>query len=272
MEALHSADVRDLRNHVERLQAAGQSRRTITARQEILRRVARALDGPLTEATSQQLAGWLASNPRWSRKTKVIYLYHLQAYYKYLVKVGRMAVDPAAELDRVRAPKRPPRTVPEPVLVQILARARNPRWRLYIILAAFGGLRCEEITRLHTEDVTEQRMSIFGKGDKVRYVPTHPLIWDLVSALPAGPVCHFTGDLAAKALSKCGSAYLARIGFKGITMHRFRVRFGTATYRVKKNILATQRLLGHASVATTMGYVDVDDEELELAVRQLPAA
>jgi integrase len=41
----------------------------------------------------------------------------------------------------------------------------------WILLGAFGGLRCCEISRLNREDVTAERIWLRGKGDKERYVP-----------------------------------------------------------------------------------------------------
>ncbi|MEC4838196.1 tyrosine-type recombinase/integrase [Mycobacteroides chelonae] len=50
------------------------------------------------------------------------------------------------------------------------------------------------------------------------------------------------------------------------TMHKLRHRFATRAYRATRNIRAVQRLLGHASVATTQIYTAVDDHEMRAAV------
>jgi site-specific recombinase XerD len=56
----------------------------------------------------------------------------------------------------------------------------------------------------------------------------------------------------------------------GVRMHRFRHWFGTMIQRLYKDILVTQRLLGHASPATTAGYVLVAAEQTRAAVDLLP--
>lgn len=280
MRALFPADVSDLRNHIERLHAAGQSRRTTMARERVISRMARDIRVPLTGATRQHLTSWLA-RPGWSRATRSIYRYHIQAYYLDLVDCGRLRRkdNPAGALVAVRVPKLAPRPVPDEVLGQILHRARNP-YRLYFVLAAFGGLRCAEIAALHTDDVTADVIRVYGKGDKVRLVDTHPLIWSEISAMPRGPVWHLYHDdpveMAHKVSERC-SMYLTRLGFKDVTMHRLRHTFATRLLRPARfggagaHIMVVKELLGHESVATTERYCLVGGEERRLAVRALPA-
>ncbi|MFR9758230.1 tyrosine-type recombinase/integrase [Streptomyces sp. TR06-5] len=61
----------------------------------------------------------------------------------------------------------------------------------------------------------------------------------------------------------------------GIRMryHQLRHRFGTAVYRASgRDLLLTQRLMRHASPATTAGYAAVADEEVHVVVCALPGA
>jgi site-specific recombinase XerD len=53
-----------------------------------------------------------------------------------------------------------------------------------------------------------------------------------------------------------------------VTPHVLRHTFATDLLRETKNIRLTQKALGHASLATTMIYTHVADEELETAVRR----
>lgn len=225
-----------------------------------------------TAVTTNRLASWLA-RPGLSRATRSIYLFHLQTWCRWMCATGFAEHDPAADLPRIRVPKGPPRPVPWPVIGQILDRSKSP-YRTYFALASFDGLRCMEIVTLYREDITEQSMLVHGKGDKVREVPTHPYVWQLVEPLPAGAVFHlgpYEPHVAAHKLSMYGSRVLTKLGFRGVTMHRLRHTFATETYRRSRNIRAVQHLLGHASVATTERYTEVSDEERRLAVNALPA-
>ena len=53
-----------------------------------------------------------------------------------------------------------------------------------------------------------------------------------------------------------------------VTPHVLRHTFATELLRETKNIRLTQKALGHASLATTMIYTHVADEELESALRR----
>jgi site-specific recombinase XerD len=58
------------------------------------------------------------------------------------------------------------------------------------------------------------------------------------------------------------------VGFE-TTLHKFRHLFATEVYRACLDVVATSRLLGHASVDTTMIYVHVSGEEGRDAVSQV---
>lgn len=262
-----------LATHVEHLRAAGQSPRTIEARIAVITRLSASLGSDPSHATTQQLARWLA-RPGWSRSTRAIYRYHLAAYCRWVRVTGLAETDPAAALGRIRAPVGPPRPVPTQVLAQIMARARPP-YLVYFALAAYAGLRCQEIATLEREDVTVEQIEVrSGKGGRGRLVPTHEVIWRLVEPMPAGPLFHLVGyapHVAAHKLSMYGARVLAKLGASGVTMHQLRHWFGSETFRRSKNLRATQELLGHASVATTQRYTQVTDEERRQAVQALPA-
>jgi integrase/recombinase XerC len=261
-----------LTEHVERLRAAGQSPKTIEARIAVITRFSVSLGSDPSHATTQQLATWLARSG-WSRGTRQIYRYHLRAYYGWLAAAGLIPADPSEPLLRIRAPHGPPRPVTDAVLSEILARARDPYLR-YFVLAAYAGLRCQEVVTLEREDVDQDRLLVRGKGDKVRLVPTHPLVWQHIGGLPLGPIYHlgpYAPHVAAHKLSCHASQVLTRLGHQQVTMHRLRHWFGSRTYQLTRNLRATQELLGHSSVATTQRYTQVSDEERRLAVNALPA-
>lgn len=238
----------------------------------MVRAVSAYLGADPAAVTTQRLASWLA-RPGLSRATRAVYRFHLQAWCRWKFTVGLVDEDPAIGLPRIRVPKAPPRPVTTTVLAQILRRA-GPPYRTYFALAAYAGLRCLEVVTLDREDVTEETMWIRGKGDKVREVPTHPVVWRLVEPLSHGRIWHLPGyepHVASHKLSMYGSRQLTRLGFPDVTMHMLRHWCGSETYRRSRNLRATQELLGHASIATTERYTQVSSEERRLAVHALPA-
>lgn len=273
MSTLLIADVGWQRQHVERLESAGQSPATIRARLRVLNTFTNQLDRPFETATRDEITSWLAT-PAWSRATRSIYRYHLRALFGWLHAEGLINQNPAAGLPRVRVPRARGARLTSGDVAQILARARAP-YQGYFRLAAYGGLRCEEIVRLYREDITEESILVWGKGAKPRPVPTHPMVWEWACARGPGRIYHLDGPEPidqAKKLSRGASQYLDRIGFKSARMHLLRHWFATEIYRRTRDLRAVQELLGHSSIATTERYIDLNDEERRLAVLALPVA
>lgn len=262
-----------LATHAEYLRAAGQSPRTITARVDVITRLARHLGTPLPLATTQHLAAFLA-HPSWTRATRAAYRYHIRGYFGWLHLTGVIDIDPSRTLAVVRVPKPPPRPITDGVLKQILTRAKDPYQRYYL-LAAYAGLRCQEIATLTTYQVNADLIKVLGKGDKTRYVDTHPVVWESVSRLPPGPVFHLWSpdtpvEYLATKMSRASNDRLMRLGFRDVSMHMLRHWFGTTAYRLTHDLRAVQELLGHTSIASTQRYTKVSSEERRLVVRALP--
>jgi site-specific recombinase XerD len=263
--------------HVERLRAADRSPRTIASRLIAITSFRRYCDGRWTEVTLHDLATWLAT-PGWSKATRSVYRYHLRAWFQWLHAEGHIDSDPSQRLEVVRVAKRMQAAASPAAVAELMRRAQQhrPRYYGYFLLAGWAGLRCEEIARLDWADITEEHITVWGKGSKPRLVETHPSIWAWAQTKPrSGRVCHFDSPdpiVRAKSLSRGGSHILTRLGYPALTMHQLRRWFATTTYRGTGNLRAVQLLLGHSSIATTERYIAVDEGERRRAVCSLPPA
>jgi integrase/recombinase XerC len=173
--------------------------------------------------------------------------------------------NPTARLHRPRSPEPDPKPVASDQLAHILANAAEP-YRTLFVLAAYAGLRCIEISRIERQHITDQALLVRrGKGDKLRRIPTHPILWRAVADLPAGRIT----ELTPTQVSMNGNRRLGKLA-PGTTMHALRHWFGTQAYNRSLDILAVKELMGHASVATTQVYVRVADGQRRAAVAALP--
>jgi integrase len=173
--------------------------------------------------------------------------------------------DPTVRLSRPSSPQPDPKPVASEQLAHILANAAEP-YRTLFVLAAYAGLRCIEISRVERQHITEQVLLVRrGKGDKLRRIPTHPILWRAVADLPAGRIT----ELTPTQVSMNGNRRLHKLA-PGVTMHQLRHWFGTEAYNRSLDILAVKDLMGHASVATTQVYVKVADAQRRAAVAALP--
>ena len=168
-----------------------------------------------------------------------------------------------------------PRPVTDEQLAEALAGTAGQH-HLWILLAAYAGLRCAEIAGLHRDDILNDlgMLRILGKGGKERLVPIHPLVAEALGRWPMPranvPIFHRPGGGAwpAALLSRTASELLHGLGLD-VTMHQFRHWFGTRTLRACRNLRTVQELMGHASPNTTAVYTAFANDEGTEAVLAL---
>jgi len=269
-------------DYARHLSDLGRAESTIDTYTDILRRMDRQMPYGVWSACEEELKEWIWSDSHGRAHRKLCRII-VNSFYEWAVRraeagEGGLDYNPAAELPIVSAPRGRPNPIAEVQKIELLARAARP-YRDWFLLSCFTGARCTELANLDAGDITERRVLLHGKGDKPRYVPTHPLVWALAQELPPGPVAVETrgrlrGErLTRQQVSHRGNYQLQRVlGLDGVHMHRLRSTFGTEAYEATRDILAVQRLLGHASPATTQIYVEVGDDALERAVAGLRAA
>lgn len=250
------------------LRAAGRSAQTIETRTEHLRRCARQA-GATSPGTlsAARLVRWAGSRT-WARETRRSMYASLRSFYRWAVETGRSVDDPTEALPSVAAAPAVPRPVPEGDYRRALAAA-DPRTRAILRLAAEAGLRRAEIAQVGRRDLVSDlggwTLVVHGKGQRDRLVPlTDSLAREVRARIGAGAWLLPSprgGHLTARHVGKIASRALPEA-----TLHMLRHRFATVVHTATHDLITTQRLLGHASVATTQRYVAVQDDALRGAV------
>jgi integrase/recombinase XerD len=205
----------------------------------------------------------------------------------------------------LKVPRRLPRPIDRPTLGDVLDVTRRsplpdmiqpvlsrqdttptcPGWTtsLMIRLLIVTGLRVGELTRLKIGSVSggATRIRVHGKGNRERtvYVANPSLIADFRAYLNA----RGTGDSAeADLFLNARGGRLTEAAFRKrlrqlsrqlaitphLTPHRFRHSAATLLIEEGIDIRIVQRLLGHASIATTELYTKVSDTSLMSAIER----
>lgn len=180
--------------------------------------------------------------------------------------------NPCKKLPTYRSDKGVPMPASDDDLTVALGLADDDE-KLMLRLAAELGLRCGEISRVHQNDLTVREglysLRVLGKGSKVRVLPVTEGLAHAIHS--RGPGFLFPGQVEGHTSAPYVSKRLSRLLPAGVTAHKLRHRFATMAYAATKDTFATQRLLGHASSATTEIYVQVDDTTLRTAVEAVGA-
>lgn len=263
--------------YTQHLADLGRSPRTINDYTGIMRRLDRDLPHGLAGATADELRNWIFTPDR-GAASRLLYRSVVAGFFAWATNPPDdpdepwLDYDPASRLPKVRRPRRRPKPVSTEQLTDVLTRAPEP-YRAWFLLAAYAGLRCVEISRANREHITETHVWVpSGKGDRERFVPTHPALWRAVAELPPGPVAldhDGVTRLSPQKVAHRGN-YRLRQMQAGASMHRLRHWFGTQTYARTKDLRTVQDLMGHADVSTTQGYVEVVDAQRAAAVAALP--
>lgn len=268
--------------HSERIDAEGKSGRTVYDRELTLRRLARALGKPLLEATPEDLYKW-RRGLKVADATVACYASNVISFYRWAVKEKLIAENPAEDLPVPPMPRRQPHPISEKDLARAIdSPARHRYTRIWLVLAAWCGLRAKEIAFLRTdcirlgESVPHLRITHSAtKGRKERIIPLHPFV---------------IAELAKVQLSRTGLAFRSKDGKSYIpwdvskicndhlhglgiadVLHSCRHRFLTRAYEVDRDLKAAQALAGHAHIQTTAGYAAIDGAALVKTVNAIPA-
>src|SRR4029077_18761051 len=229
---------------------------TIGVRRVVLELLHRWLPYGLVLAATEQIEAWESDlrTRGMSDKTIATYDYHARQFYAWVAE-GFPVENPMAAMERPRTPRCLPKPVTEDELSMLLDL--DEPLLTAVILAAFEGLRREEITKCRREHITEKIVTVpEGKGGKVGTVPTHPFVWEHVRRRADGLlVAQLSGRrYQPNHLSKQFRAVCDALGLPDVHLHRLRHRFGTVIQEAFHDLRLTQECMRHESVNSTMGY------------------
>lgn len=261
-----------------------------------------------TQTTSQSITDYLnaLSQDGLSAKTQARHLSALRQFYRYLLSENYIGYDPTFTIDTPKLPKSIPKTLSFEIITRLIRAAeaqegpQGARMLAMLELLYATGLRVSEMVGLpmsvfpaQLKDLIQRPyLIIVGKGKKERLVPlTERSIQalDKYSAyrhvlLKSLPPAHDKWLFPSR--SKEG--YLTRHRFfqliKGLALeigldpslvspHVIRHAFATHLLGGGADLLAIQKLLGHADISTTQLYTHLNQQSLcDLVLTHHPMA
>ena len=271
--------------------AAGLSQRTISERRLMLTRFSEFVRTPPTLVELRHCVDFLnrphaRTGGELSPSTKQVERSYLQVWGDWMVLEGLLAVSPAARLPKVRVPRRRAR----PVHVEHIQRLlQEPLWQQtldLIVVLATTGLRIGEAVQIRGEDFDPVTgfLRTVRKGGLIHYLPLNESAREVADRMPSAgwwfpSPCRNAkfpnggGHILMKSASTKITSAFRRIGVTDPMITGHSIRHFFASYMIAKGVQVqvVQQLLGHASLATTQIYVEVQDEALVAGVQVLPA-
>lgn len=242
--------------------------------------------------TPQQVVGFLSSlhDQRLSATSSARVLSALRGWFRFLLREGRLSVDPMRELSVARRAVRLPKTLTTAEITALLELPAVPtpedqRDRTMLELMYASGLRVSELVTLTANrlDLSLGCVRVAGKGAKERLVPIGETAKALLEEYcgevrpallkrqmsRALFVTRRGGPLTRQAFWTIVKRRSQRAGItKRISPHVLRHSFATHLLEGGADLRAVQAMLGHANIATTQIYTHVERSRLKQVHRQ----
>lgn len=268
---IHASDLSNeavVAAYLNALRAQKRSQHTVDHRRELLTRVGDFIHPTtLSLATFEELLDWQTSIATLDAGTVAGYVSNVRVFYRWLVRPMRiLGVSPAEDLVIPRVPARQPRPMPEADFQWTVRSCGDPLMTVWLYLARYAGLRCCEIAILRRDDVRDEtdgthRLHIIGKGRKERFVPISAELREELA-----PWMRSQGYLWVRVDGKPFRSRNVVDRFSDFfhsinmpyTAHQLRHLYGTDALERSRDIRLVQESMGHASVATTQLYTQVN--------------
>ena len=202
----------------------------------------------------------------------------LRSFFKFLCGSGQIPTDPMAslELPKVTYSERelPAREDITKLLQGECYRKKDTtKFRTMTYLLANTGLRLGEACSIKKADVNFDKLEVkvMGKGRRQRVIPVSPYVAEVLRAWVKRdghskwlfPADNAQGYWDEGSFEKTFRRQCRRYGVKPFTPHALRHFFATHSLRNGARLEVVSRLLGHASISTTVDiYTHIDREEI----------
>lgn len=246
------------------------------------------------QVTVETARGWIAHMADRGLKpaTRARRLSCLRSLFEFLIDIGAAATNP---FRRVRMPKKdhqPPTYLSPDECRRLLAATDDNHYtvlafrdRAALSLLLFAGLRRSELLGLRVGDVDLQQRTLrvrVGKGQRGRVLPlaeaAAEAVADWLELRPEGTThdalltTRGGAAMCATDLQRMFKRTVQKAGIvrEGLTLHKLRHTCATLLLGEGVDIVAIQRLLGHASIESTAVYLHVEMSDLRRAVERHP--
>jgi integrase/recombinase XerD len=244
-------------------------------------------DSSILRADRSSLQAYLGARLRQgqSPRSTARFMSCVRGFYHYLLREGRITVDPTLDVDSPKLGRPLPKSLSEQDVERLLQApdldvALEFRDRTMLEMLYACGLRVTELTSLQLVQVSINQgvVRVFGKGSKERLVPMgeEALLW--LRRYMAGPRAELLKGITSDVVfpSRRGrqmtrqtfwyriKIYALRAGIRQeLSPHTLRHAFATHLLNHGADLRVVQLLLGHSDLSTTQIYTHVAKQRMQ---------
>jgi integrase/recombinase XerD len=211
---------------------------------------------------------------------------YYQCFFRWLKDEKYATKDPAKKLKKIKMARRKARPLRIEQVDAMIDSGAYTRTRDIITICALTGLRIGEVVKIRGEDVDRAGMllSALRKGNLEHRIAITFELLEIVDRYPKTGWWFPSkqnnvefpdggGHILMRSASDAVGKSIRRAGItdRNLTGHSLRHYYATTLLRQGAPIRVVQELLGHASLATTQLYAEVDDDDMTEAVALMPA-
>jgi len=202
----------------------------------------------------------------------------LKAFFDFLVKSGKIKINPADMIPFPKLAKSIPKFLGIDDLFRLLDSIKTDTWFDKRDLAMFEtfystGMRVSELEGLNIDDIDfkTQMIKVFGKGSKERIVPVGKRALNTIKNYRACLKENFIPVFVNKNFTRLSSRSISRALEKTVrdcqlnvpvSPHTLRHSFATHMLDSGADLRGIQEILGHVSLSTTQIYTHVSMDRL----------
>lgn len=241
----------------------------------------------LATAQRQDLLSYLGLRVKAGARSRTTarLLSSMRRFYQYLVREGRLEVDPSARIDAPKLGRPLPKSLSEAEVVALLEapgvnRPLGLRDRAMLEVLYASGLRVSELVGLQVSQINLRQgvLRVVGKGNKERLVPLGEEASDwlqkyMEEVRPTLLQGHMSDDFfvtqRGSAMTRQAFWYLIKRYARRaeiatvLSPHSLRHSFATHLLNHGADLRVLQMLLGHSNLSTTQIYTHVARERLK---------
>lgn len=261
---------------IERLQLKGFAESTVENYVYAVAAISRHYNCPPAELTSEQIRSYMLLGLQDRKRAPATINLHMDAlktYFKLMTPQSTVM----AGLSHVKCPKHLPVVLSREEVEKMIDSVTNLKHKALLMLLYSSGLRLQECLHLRPVHIESTRMKVRvedGKGKKDRYTVLSrrtlktlrkyfrvykPKEWLFEGRYGARYSARSLATIVGRASAK------ARIG-KEVSPHTLRHSFATHLLESGVALPVIQKLLGHASIKTTMIYLHVSEALIDRTI------